>query len=319
MQDNIIKEKNWLVGAGLMSAYYAKVLKAQKIAFTTIGRGELSAEEYTKTTGEDVFLGGINKALECSIPETAIVSVSLSELANVTCVLLNKGVKRILLEKPGGVNREELHIIDKVANHAEADVRIAYNRRFYSSTLTAERLIKEDGGVTSFNFEFTEWLHLFKENEKFDGVDILICNSSHVMDMAFFLGGLPEIMNCFAKSIGIKFDDDSTRIYSGAGISKIGALFSYQANWNAPGRWSVEILTRKRRFIFRPLEQLHIQKIGSVAIEKYHIDDTIDIEFKPGLYREVDAFFSGDGLERLPTVNEQLANYEYYHKIQQGE
>lgn len=34
-------------------------------------------------------------------------------------------------------------------------------------------------------------------------------------------------------------------IYTGAGIATSGALFSYQANWAAPGRWSVEIITDK--------------------------------------------------------------------------
>ena len=35
-------------------------------------------------------------------------------------------------------------------------VRIAYNRRFLPSAITMQQAIKEDGGVTSFHFEFNE-------------------------------------------------------------------------------------------------------------------------------------------------------------------
>ena len=50
--------------------------------------------------------------------------------------------------------------------------------------------------------------------------------------------------------------------FSGAGISISGALFSYQANWQSAGRWSVEILTKKNRLILCPLEELKVQKRG---------------------------------------------------------
>ena len=37
-------------------------------------------------------------------------------------------------------------------------------RDFYASTLKAEELIEEDGGISSVQFEFTEWSHLFTNN-----------------------------------------------------------------------------------------------------------------------------------------------------------
>ena len=43
-------------------------------------------------------------------------------------------------------------------------------------------------------------------------------------------------------------------------------------------------MTRQRRFIFRPLEKLQVQKLASVAIEELPLDDRLDKEFKPGLY-----------------------------------
>ena len=57
-------------------------------------------------------------------------------------------------------------------------------------------------------------------------------------------------------------------------------LFSYQANWNAPGRWGIEILTSQHRLYLRPMEKLQIQNTGSVDISEVEIDDQLDKEFK---------------------------------------
>ena len=96
-------------------------------------------------------------------------------------------------------------------------------------------------------------------------------------------------------------------IYSGAGISETGALFSYQANWQAPGRWIIEILTRFHRLYFKPMETLQIQNIGSVKVEPVQLDDSIDKEYKPGFYRQVE-FFLSDDFHRLCTLEEQCAH-----------
>mgnify|MGYP003991786179 CR=1 FL=1 len=58
-------------------------------------------------------------------------------------------------------------------------------------------------------------------------------------------------------------------------VTNSAALFHCQANWDAPGRWGVEILTCKHRYIFRPLEKLHILKHNTVTVEYVDIDDQI--------------------------------------------
>ena len=51
-----------------------------------------------------------------------------------------------------------------------------------------------------------------------------------------------------------------------------GAMFSYFADWEAPGRWGLEVLTRKRRLIFRPMEQLQVMPLGSVKIDSVELE-----------------------------------------------
>ena len=308
--------KLWLIGAGEMSVDYIKVLNALNVEYEVISRGEGSAQECTWKTGVPVMCGGVDAYLgDCAeLPGSAIVAVGVEELANVTRSLLRSGVKKLLVEKPGGIDRDEILSVCEETKKCGGDVYIAYNRRFYASVRKAQEIIRDDGGVTSFSFEFTEWSHQIADLEKAPGIkeNWLLANSSHVIDLAFFLGGKPKTMSCY-KTGGLDWHPSGS-IYAGAGVSVNGALFSYQANWEAPGRWGVEILTKKHRLIFRPLEKLQLQKIGSVNIEEVPIDDDLDCTFKPGLFLQTKTFIEG-GESNMLGIEEQLEQVDYCYKI----
>jgi len=306
----------WLVGAGPMAIEYITVLNALNVPYKVIGRGAASAEECRLKTGAKVLLGGLEKYIsECEeLPSAAIVSVGVEELSNVAITLIRQGIKRILVEKPGGLNEKEISSVFEKAEKQNAEVYIAYNRRFYSSTLKAQEIINADGGVTSFNFEFTEWSHQIVNIQKAPGIkeNWLLANSSHVIDLAFFLGGKPKEISCY-KAGGLDWHPSGS-IFAGAGSAENGALFSYQANWEAPGRWGVEVLTKKHRLILRPLEKLYIQKIGSVTIEEILLEDDIDKKFKPGLYLQVQAFIE-DRTSGMIDIRQQSVNLHHYRMI----
>jgi len=282
-------------GVGEMGCEYIKVLKALGCSnVSVIGRREEGCRKFFNQTGIKATHGGASGWLKSENPEIeyAIVAVSVEELAKTTIGLLNYGVKKILLEKPAGLNSEEIEAVNKKADEKGATVIVAYNRRFYASTLKAQEIIEKDCGVLSFHFEFTEWPHTIipathiSEQTK---ANWLIANSSHVIDLAFFLGGgIPTKINSY-KAGGCYWHPAGT-IFTGAGVSKAGALFSYCANWDAPGRWGVEIMTKNHRLIFRPLEKLQIQKQKSLVIEPVDIDYSLDTSFKPGLYLQTKYF-----------------------------
>ncbi len=316
MPDYITKNEIWLIGTGYMAIEYAKVLRDLPISFQVIGNTEKSVASFKEKTGIEAVSGGIDKWLAtCDyLPRAAINVVNVEKLAEITKKTINFGVPKILVEKPAGLNGEQIASLSETAKEKNALVYVAYNRRFYASVLKALELIKTDEGVTSFNFEFTEWPH------KIEGQNIpnivkqewFLANSSHVVDMAFFIGGWPRSFSSYVA--GSLPWHKAASVFAGAGISDKNALFCYQANWDAPGRWSVEVLTRKRRFIFRPMEQLHVQKIGSVAIEKMDIDDSLDIKYKPGLYRQVEAFLFGKLESSLLPLEEQYFHVKHTYK-----
>lgn len=315
MSDNIDNHV-WVIGAGPMTIDYVKVLDALGISYQVIGRGIDSAKDCEKKTGAKVVTGGLERHVcNCKdLPSSVIVAVGVEQLANVTKTLLKKGVKRILVEKPGGLNAYEIMSVAEETKRKSAEVYVAYNRRFYASTLKAQEMIHEDGGVRSYHFEFTEWSHEIVKIKKALGVkeNWLLANSSHVIDLAFFLGGKPKEISCYVS--GALDWHLSGSIFTGAGISEKDALFSYQADWGAPGRWSVEVLTKKHRLIFKPLEKLRVQKIGEIAITEVAIDDDLDRSFRPGLFRQVKAFTEGN-LSNLIRMEDQLENLKYYKRI----
>lgn len=63
-------------------------------------------------------------------------------------------------------------------------------------------------------------------------------------------------------------------------------------------------MTRKHRLHLRPMETLGVQEIGSVDIKPMALDDHLDREFKPGIYRQTTAFLDGTESNRLPTLAE---------------
>lgn len=307
----------WIIGAGAIAREYAKVLNALGKEYICIGRSIESAKAFEEVTGVFPFIGGLDAYLSgCpEIPEAAIVATNLGSLSGNTISLLKYGVKRILCEKPGFLYPQELQEVAEVCSKVhEAEVFYAYNRRFFSSTLAAEKIIEEDGGLRSFNFEFTEWGHVIAQYKKPSSElnNWFYANSTHVVDLAFFLGGMPIEMSCFAKD---EAEWHKPIIFAGAGRTNKDVLFSYQANWDAPGRWAVELLTSKHRIYLKPMEQLQLQDKGSVKVYPVEIDDHLDKVFKPGFYLETKAFID-DETQRLCSINDQLLHISnIYEKI----
>ena len=318
MSDNLNFKNVVLFGAGPMAIEYAKVLKHLNANFGVVGRSNEGTIKFHEQTGIAATPNGVPGWLEKGNTKAdyGIIAVSFECLANTAIELMNAGIRKILLEKPGGLTAQEIKNVCEKAKETETQIFVGYNRRFYSSVLKAQEMIKMDGGVTSFNFEFTEWTDKVKNHIKNSRVleNWFLANSSHVIDLAFFLGGKPKKFHSYAEG-GNDWHPDAT-VFAGAGTTQKGALFSYQANWDAPGRWGVDILTCKYRYIFQPLEKLQVQKLNSIHTENVDFDDLLDIDFKPGIYRQTKSFLKEDASPALLDIHEHYENVTAcYEKI----
>ena len=311
MPNNLIKKKGVLFGVGGMAVEYSKVLQDLAATFTIVGRSEAGVRNFFEKTGIQALPNGFATWEKLNLIDTeyAIVAVNVEALAEIAIKLMDFGIRNILLEKPGGLTPKEIQRVRDRAQETKTKILMGYNRRFYASVLKAQEMIANDGGVRSFSFDFTEWPHTFCDHPRF-GAEVkanwFLANSSHVVDLAFFLGGKPKELKTFVSG-GFDWHPQAS-VFAGTGITDKGALFSYHANWAAPGRWGVDILTEKHRLIFRPLEKLRIQKLKSISEEPVEIDDTLDTKFKPGLYLQTLGFLEGGNRSNFIDINEHCNN-----------
>jgi predicted dehydrogenase len=283
-----------------MARAYAKVLEGESVGFRVVTRGASKGAAFAKETGVKPEIGGLDRWLKSNpAPETAIVAVGAEALAKSALALIAAGTRRLLVEKPAGLTLAEIRAVDAAARRRRAKVFVAYNRRFFASAAEARRLIAEDGGPLSFHFEFTEWAEKVAASPAAPAVkrSWVLANSSHPIDLAFFLGGMPKSLS--ATTAGSLPWHPKAAVFAGSGATARKVPFSYHANWLSPGRWSVEVMTARRRLFLRPLEQLAVQNHGELAASPVALDDRDDRLFKPGLRGQVRAFLSnGHDLRR---------------------
>lgn len=310
------KKEIWVVGVGPMALEYAKILNDSEISVKFIGRGEKSAEIFKSETGITPHTGGLKNFIHRSkeIPSHAIVAVGVSELAEQTLILLKHGIKNILVEKPGSIYIEDLIKIQDESKKLDSNIFIAYNRRFFKSVDKVKEIIIKDGGLLSAHFEFTELSNIISKLNHSDEVKQtwLIGNSSHVIDLAFYIAGRPKNLNAFVH--GSLDWHKSGSIFIGNGLTNNNVPFSYHSNWEAPGRWSLEFMTQNNRLILRPMEKLQIIRAGSFEMEECDIDYSVDENYKPGLYKQTHAFINDDHLN-ICSIADQVKNLSIYSKI----
>ena len=295
-----------------MGLEYTPVLQALNVPFVVVGNRKASCDAFFEKTGVEALPGGAETILTLKENgyNVAINAVSIESLTEINKSLIDIGISKILIEKPAALHEEEFEYL-KTINSKE--IFVAYNRRFYSSVQMAEKIIEEDGGVTSFHFEFTEWIDRFLDVIK--NKDVLaswfMCNSTHIVDLAFYLGGKPTQLNSLIDT-PIDWHPSGTN-FVGSGKTDKGCLFTYKANWLSAGRWGIEVHTQKRKLVFSPIEGLKQVMLNSVKVEEVDLGENFDTEFKPGLYKMVNSFLKGE-FTRFQTLDQFIVDRETIFK-----
>ena len=297
----------WIVGAGPMAACHAKALNAFDCSATIVATSAVRAGPLSAEYSMDYIDLGLSKALELKRkPDAAIVCLPIDQLAAAAVVLLEAGVQRILLEKPGGLSANELDVVADLALKKNADVFVAYNRRFLASTIEAKKRIEAAGGALSASIDFCENSYVIDKLPTPEKIKQkwLLANSSHVLDLAFYLCGFPSQLD--TKVRGALSWHRAGAFFSGSGTTSSQTEVVYSADWRGPGRWGLEITLPQERLIFRPLEKLQVMVPGSFSTDFIDLDYETDIEYKPGIYLQLQSFLGNR--ECLLTAAEQAKN-----------
>lgn len=129
-----------------------------------------------------------------------IVSTLNSALAPIALDAVKAG-KHVLVEKPGGLNADELRTVQAAASATGARVRLGYNHRFHPGLRKARELV--DGGqLGPLMFLRARYGHggrkgydrEWRANPKLSGGGELIDQGVHLIDLAgWFLGAFPQV------------------------------------------------------------------------------------------------------------------------------
>lgn len=305
----------YIIGTGPMAQEYTKVLLDKQLECIVIGRGETSANKFFEQIGIRPITGGVEKYLtnhSFNEKDQFIIATGTENLMSILLLVLSAGIVNILIEKPAALSIDQLLANESTLKKFEAKIYVAYNRRFYKSTQKALQMIKEDGGLQSIQFEFTEWAHKIEPLVKAEGVkeNWFFANSTHVIDLAFFIAGQPNNWQAFVATGQLNWHPKSK--FVGAGITQEGVLFSYHSNWESAGRWGIQLCTNKRKIILQPLEELQTQAVGSLAIEYMPLEPT---QYKEGMEVQLVRFLTNDDRELCSLEAHIFNTKQVYSKI----
>jgi predicted dehydrogenase len=295
-----------LFGSSYMAEEYLKVLKAFDCEVLVIGRNEEKAETLANKYG----FRGMGKGeialdkIDANKIDLTIIASAVDSLKDLGCACIGKGLNNILVEKPGALNLKELQEIKRNIK-AGVNLRVAYNRRFYNSVLLLKEKIAEDGGVLGCYFDFTDREKDIMESVKSKGVVKRwgFANSSHVIDTAFYLIGMPKEIK-YLRS-GSWEVHPSGNVFVGCGKTD-KCLFSFFSTWAGGGRWDVEISTAPGRYRLSPMEELYFCKKNQFIWEKIELPDNDDQKYKPGLYKMIKNVLFENNYDNMPDINDQI-------------
>lgn len=80
----------------------------------------------------------------------------------------------------------------------------------------------------------------------------------------------------------------------------------------------MEVITRNHRLILQPLGQLRAQRQSSIEEEEVALEDNLDLVFKSGLMRQVQAFLYGEDRQHLLSLLKLHERWPCFEAIGSG-
>lgn len=303
-----------IVGTGPMAAAHAEALNKIGITPNIVGRRPESAEMFSTQYGLAVVSSNLGDYLKHNRrPSHAIIAVPIPALETVAQTLIDYGVTEILLEKPGALNVSSLLQMSNFARQKSVNVWIAYNRRFLDSTDYVLSTLAGGNRLLSIECEFNERIDELQELGHSPEVLArwLIANSSHVLDLAIFLGGFPKLL--FNKPTGRLDWHESAATFNATGTTPSGATVAFRADWRNIGNWRLKLETSETGLQMGPLEEVY--RLSSTSgVPELLFAPRPSFSLKPGFLRQALEFVSTERT-RLCSLGDQIKNMGLYEQI----
>ncbi len=318
-----IRAQSWsscavtVIGYGVMGAHYVNALRALGVSQIRVCSLSSQPLEALRRSGKvRVISGGFETFEGRSQPdELAIIATPTDRLVKAAGHLAMLGFRRLLIEKPVSLRSRAIEELAQLLRQHGVDAACAYNRVAYPSFREVVARAAEEGGIRSCVYTFTEMVKL-DWPQRFPPEELArwgIANSLHVIGMAHGLIGLPRHWNGY-RTGGLPWHP-AGGIFTGAGISECDIPFSYHADWQSTGRWSVEVHTAGASYRLCPLEQLFRRTSALADWEPVPLAACAP-QVKAGLAEEVAAMLSPEIRLLIPLVSlEQAAALTRYAEV----
>ncbi len=219
--------------------------------------------------------------------DALMVLVSVEQMYTVTLAAAAYRLP-LFVEKPAGalpLQNQELAVL---ATERGIPTMVGFNRRYYSIFQKGIDIIREHGPILGVAVEGHERMWRVREGGKFSSFELdhwLFGNSVHTIDLLRFFGGdVSRIHTIVHRRFGEAHGDQFSAVMELAS----GAIGQYSAHWYSPGGWRVALYGDGVTVEFTPLEK-------GVWVDKNFqthaiMPDEVDVNYKPGFYRQMDAF-----------------------------
>tara|TARA_A100001015_G_scaffold291877_1_gene366573 strand:- start:3453 stop:4406 length:954 start_codon:yes stop_codon:yes gene_type:complete len=277
-----------IIGAGNIANEHVKVIKEIKglNLYAITSKTNISAKKLFEKNKFKILHNDYKCLAKDKKVDAFLVLVPPDEVYKI-CSYLANFKKPIFLEKPAGLNLDEIIKLNKIFIKKKVLNMIGFNRRFYSIFHKGIKIINKYGKINSVIIEGHEryWrLKNLKIKKKYiNNWEML--NSIHNIDLIrFFLGEIDKV-----KSENLETNKNNTKNYLSI-ISSKNYLSNclYISDWSTSEGWSIKLLGNNITVIFKPLEKGiwfdNSQRIKKILPEKN------DIKFKAGFYKQMKYF-----------------------------
>jgi predicted dehydrogenase len=289
-----------IVGLGNIARKHAEVIHALPDAELVAGvkRDPESGRLFCQDQSIPNYFTSTEALLDWGEFDAAIIACGHHHTVELAKLVLSTG-RPCLIEKPVGFSATETGSVLAAAENAGTWGMVAVNRRFYSIITEAKRLLEWAGGLRSIRVEHTEWMHQASQWGLAEDIldRYLYINGIHLIDTMCYLAGVPVDLSTVVRQF-----PGRRNAYDAMFRFPSGVIGHYSGQWYAPGRWALDLCAEDLRITFPTMEQAIIQRTGSEP-EPLSLDE-LDQKFKPGFYRQMEAFLAhaGDSTSEVLTA-----------------
>jgi len=222
---------------------------------------------------------------KCSL-DALMILVSANQIYDVAKKLIPARIP-LFIEKPAGIVSDEATTLLKLADKYGTKNQVGYNRRYYSIFHKGMELIKQKGGgLLGLAVEGHErfWKITNRDIPNEIKENWIYCNSSHTIDLLRFFGGEIKKINSLVKSLKEKNGDQ----FVASMEFESGALGTYTSHWFSPAGWTITLYSDGITVKYKPLEK-GVWIDTNLNEHEIHPDE-VDINYKPGFFRQMESF-----------------------------